>query len=53
MQNKVEQVTICCDVTCPERFSCQKFARAMDVNGGKITNGYTIVKCEKFKEYEK
>jgi hypothetical protein len=43
-------VSICCDVACPERFSCAQFARAMDVNAGKIINGYYIIeKCN----YEK
>ena len=49
----MEKVTICCNVNCGERFSCQKFSRAMDVNGGKITSNYIEVKCEKFNQYEK
>lgn len=46
-------IHICCNVSCPERFTCQKFSRAMDVNAGKITFGYQEIKCEKFNEYEK
>lgn len=43
-------ILICCKVSCPERFSCAKFARALDVNGGKIKANYREVdKCE----YEK
>lgn len=45
-------MTICCDVSCPERLSCQKFRRAMEVNAGQRC-AYEIVKCEKFSEYEK
>ena len=43
-------ISICVDLKCPSRFDCKKFARALDVNSGKITNGYYIIeKCE----YEK
>ena len=49
----MEQITICCNVSCAERFSCQKFSRAMDVNAGKIRANYIEVKCERFSEYEK
>lgn len=45
-----EKISICCDTTCQERFTCAKFSRALDVNCGKIKSGYYIVeKCE----YEK
>ena len=43
-------ISICCKVSCPERFSCAKFARALDVNIGKIVAGYYEIEgCE----YEK
>jgi hypothetical protein len=43
-------ISICCKTDCPHRMECAKFARALDVNSGKITSGYYIVdKCE----YEK
>lgn len=43
-------VSICCNLKCAERFSCAKFARALDVNSGKIKSGYyEVEKCE----YEK
>lgn len=44
---------VCCNVQCVERFSCQKFARALDVNAGKIKANYQEVECNKFSEYEK
>ena len=45
-----ENVSICCNVQCPERLSCAQFARAMDVNAGKILSWYYIIeKCS----YEK
>ena len=44
------KIPICCNTQCPERFSCGKFSRAMDVNSGKILGNYYIIeKCE----YEK
>lgn len=47
MENKI---SICCNVKCAERFTCAKFARALDVNSGKIvSNYYEVEKCE----YEK
>ena len=49
----MENVLICCNVKCPDRFSCAKFARAMDVNSGKILSGYQIVECNNHSEYEK
>lgn len=43
-------ISICVDLKCGWRLDCKKFARALDVNSGKITKGYYIVeKCE----YEK
>ena len=48
-----EEITICCNVSCSERFTCQKFSRALDVNSGKILKGYAEVKCERCSEYEK
>lgn len=46
----IESVSICCRVQCPNRFSCAKFGRALDVNAGKIkANYYEVDKCE----YEK
>lgn len=40
-------VSICCNVHCTERFTCAKFSRALDVNGGKIkANYYEVKKCE-------
>ena len=46
----MEEVKVCCKVDCRERFSCAKFARALDVNSGKIRAGYVVIgKCE----YEK
>jgi hypothetical protein len=42
-------ISICVDLKCGWRLDCKKFARAMDVNSGKITKGYYIV--EKY-EYE-
>lgn len=49
----MEPILICCNVGCPQRFSCQKFARALDVNGGKIKANYQEVVCEKFSMFEK
>lgn len=49
----MEKTTICCNVNCPEKFTCQKFSRALDVNSGKIKANYVEIKCEKFNEYEK
>ena len=49
----MEMILICCNVGCAERFSCQKFARALDVNSGKIKANYEEVECEKFSQYEK
>lgn len=49
----MERVTICCNTGCGERLSCQKFARALDVNSGKVKTGYVIVECDKFNQYEK
>lgn len=43
---------ICCNVGCPERFSCQLFARALDVNAGKIKQ-YQIINCQNFNFYKK
>jgi hypothetical protein len=44
------KVSICCNVKCNERFTCAQFARALDVNSGKIaSNYYEIDKCS----YEK
>ncbi len=45
-------VSICCDVTCTIRMECQKFLRALDVNGGKIMV-YDVIKCMNHGEYEK
>lgn len=45
-------MTICCDVTCPQRMECRKFQRALDVNAGK-EKVYSIVECNGFSEYEK
>lgn len=45
-------VSICCKTDCPERFTCAQFARAMDVNSGKLFiegSYYIIDKCS----YEK
>lgn len=43
-------ISICCNVQCRERFTCAKFSRALDVNGGKIRAlYYEVEKCE----YEK
>lgn len=49
----MEKTTICCNVNCSEKFTCQKFSRALDVNSGKIKANYVEIKCEKFNEYEK
>lgn len=50
MSNTETKISICCNVKCNERFSCAKFARALDVNGGKIVSWYyEIDKCD----YEK
>lgn len=43
-------IAICCKIDCPNKFTCAKFGRALDVNSGKIKQGYYIVeKCD----YEK
>jgi hypothetical protein len=47
-----EVFDICCNVNCPERFSCQLFARAMDVNSGKMML-YQIIECKNFNYYKK
>ena len=45
-----ETIAICVDIKCEFRLTCKKFARALDVNSGKITKGYYIIdKCD----YEK
>lgn len=46
-------IEICCNVECPQRWDCQKFQRALDVNSGKIVKDYKEVKCERCNEYEK
>lgn len=43
---------ICCRTDCPERFSCQKFSRALDVNQGKLKL-FEIITCNNFNQYEK
>lgn len=44
---ETNSVSICCNVHCTERFTCAKFARALDVNSGKIkANYYEVEKCE-------
>ena len=48
-----EEITICCNVSCPVRFSCATFGRAVDVNVGKIRAGYRIIECVKSEYYEK
>lgn len=50
---KMNNITICCNVGCPQRFSCGCFSRAMDVNAGKIVSGYAIIECINFNYYEK
>lgn len=48
----MDTITICCNVGCAERHSCAQFARAMDVNSGKIAfsdNVRILDKCS----YEK
>ena len=46
----MNEVTICCKVSCEVRMNCGKFQRALDVNSGKIIKGYyEVEKCE----YEK
>lgn len=49
----MDEITICCNVTCPIRFTCATFARAIDVNSGKVTGGYRIIECVKSNHYEK
>lgn len=49
MENRI---SICCNVKCPDRFTCAQFSRAMDINSGKLYAGenfYIIDKCS----YEK
>jgi hypothetical protein len=48
----MNEILICCDVVCDVRMECGNFLRALDVNGGKIRNGYAEVKCENRKQYE-
>jgi len=48
----MDKPTICCNTSCPERFTCQKFSRALDVNSGKINN-YELIECNNFNSYEK
>lgn len=45
-------MTVCCDVTCPQRLECAKFLRALDVNAGKVVK-YEIAECTGLSEYEK
>lgn len=45
-------MTICCDVTCPQRMECAKFSRALDVNAGKV-KVYEMVECVNYSQYEK
>ncbi len=43
----MDKISICCRTDCATRHECAKFARAMDVNSGKIATGYYIIdKCE-------
>lgn len=49
---ELETFDICCNVECPERFSCQLFARAIDTNAGKIKR-YQIITCQNFNFYKK
>ena len=49
----MEEVNICCNVSCQLRFSCQTFSRAVDVNMGKIRSGYRIIECKNANFYEK
>ena len=48
-----ESVTICCNISCSLRLGRAKFARALEVNSGKIKNGYVEVKCSGGSEYER
>lgn len=48
----MNEVTICCKVSCEVRMNCGKFQRALDVNSGKIRNGYAEVKCESRSQFE-
>ena len=48
----MSEILICCNVSCDVRMECGKFQRALDVNGGKIRNGYAEVKCENRNQYE-
>lgn len=49
----MDDVNICCNVNCSERFSCACFSRALDVNAGKILKGYRIIECKKGNYWEK
>ena len=45
-----QSISICTKIDCPNRYTCAKFSRAIDVVKGDIKSGYYIVeKCE----YEK
>ena len=45
-------MTICCNTSCPQRFDCRQFQRALDVNVGK-EKVYEIIDCVNFNNYEK
>ena len=45
-------MTICTNVTCPQRMECAQFQRAIDVNAGKV-KVYDIIECNHCDRYEK
>lgn len=48
----MDKVSICCNVECAERHGCAQFARAMDINAGRLNVGDNYVIIEKC-NYEK
>lgn len=48
----MSETTICCNTSCPIRFTCATFSRAVDVNIGVIKTGYRIIECVKSNHYE-